>query len=53
MDKFVRDQFLQPVKDHPYDKFSNIIKIMHCFFLQTNQKQNLVVKNPKTCVQAY
>ena len=34
--KLVQDQFLQPVKDHPCDKFG---KIMPCFFLllQTNK----------------
>ena len=49
-DKLVQDQFLQPVKDHPYDKFGYVGKIMPCFFSSNTQKQNLVVKNPKTCV---
>ena len=26
IDKFVQDQFLQPVKDHPYDKFGYVGK---------------------------
>ena len=53
IDKLVQDQFLQPVKDHPYDKFGYVEKIMPCFFLSNTQKQNLVVKNPKTCVWAF
>ena len=28
IDKLVHDQFLQPVKDHPYDKFGYVEKIM-------------------------
>ena len=30
--KIVQDQFLQPVKFHPCDKFGYVGKIMHCFF---------------------
>ena len=48
IDKLVQDQFLQAVKDHPYDKFGYVEKIMP--FFSNTQKQNLVVKNPKTCV---
>ena len=36
IDKFVQDQFLQPVKDHPYDKF--VVKIMPCFFFKFDKK---------------
>ena len=53
IDKLVQDQFLQPVKDHPYDKFGYVGKIMPCFFSSNTQKLNLVVKNPKMCVRAY
>ena len=53
IDKLVRDQFLQPVKDHPCGKFGYVGKIMPCFFSSNTQKLNLVVKNPKTCVRAY
>ena len=53
IDKLVQDQFLQPVKDHPYDKFGYVGKIMPCFFSSNTQKLDLVVKNPKTCVRAY
>ena len=36
IDKLVQDQFLQPVKDHPYDKCGYVVKNMPCFFsLQT------------------
>ena len=34
IDKLVQDQFLQPVKDHPYDKFGYVGKIMPCFFFK-------------------
>ena len=44
IDKLVQDQFLQPVKDHPYDKFGYVVKIMPCFFSSNKQKLNLVVK---------
>ena len=37
IDKLVQDHFLQPVKDHPCDKFGYVGKIMPCFFLQTNK----------------
>ena len=53
IDKLVQDQFLQPVKDHPYDKFGYVEKIMPCFFSSNTQKLNLVVKNPKTWVWAF
>ena len=53
IDKLVRDQFLQPVKDHPCGKFGYVGKIMPCFFSSNTQKLNLVVKNPKMCVRAY
>ena len=33
IDKLVQDQFLQPVKDHPCDKFGYVGKIMPFFFL--------------------
>ena len=33
IDKLVQDQFLQAVKDHPYDKFGYVGKIMINFFL--------------------
>ena len=39
IDKLVQDQFLQPVKDHPYDKFGYVEKIMPCFFLQTRKNK--------------
>ena len=48
IDKLVQDQFFQPVKDRPYDKFGYVGKIMPCFFSSNTQQQNLVVKNPKT-----
>ena len=32
MDKIVQDQFLQPVKVHPCDKFGYVGKIMPRFF---------------------
>ena len=34
IDKLVQDQFLQPVKDHPCDKFGYVDISMPCFFLQ-------------------
>jgi len=37
IDKLVQDQFLQPVKDHPCDKFGYVGKIMPCFFFQTRK----------------
>jgi hypothetical protein len=37
IDKLVRDQFLQPVKDHPCGKFGYVGKIMPCFFFQTRK----------------
>ena len=36
IDKLVQDQFLQPVKDHPCDKFGYVGKIMPCFFFKSN-----------------
>ena len=50
IDKLICDQFLQPVKDHPYDKFGYVGKIMPFFKMI---KQNLVIKNPRMCVWAY
>ena len=47
----MKDQFLQPVKDHPCGKFGYVGKIMPCFFSSNTQKQNLVVKNPKTKIR--
>ena len=38
IDKLVRDQFLQPVKDHPCDKFGYVDKIMPCVFFQKQLK---------------
>ena len=40
IDKLVQDQFLKPVKDHPYDKFGTVGKIIPCFFFfkQTKTK---------------
>ena len=38
IDKLVHDQFLQPLKDHPYDKFGYVEKIMPSFFLQKKKK---------------
>ena len=32
IDKLVQDQLLQTVKDHQYDKFGYVGKIMHCVF---------------------
>ena len=32
IDKHAQDQFLQPVKVHPCDKFGHVDKIMPCFF---------------------
>ena len=52
IDKLVKDQFLQPVKDHPYDKFGYVVKIMPCNFLHMI-KQTFVIKNPRTCVRAF
>ena len=40
IDKLVQDQFLQPVKDHPYDG-----KIMPCFFFQTRKKKFICQKS--------
>ena len=34
VDKLVQDQFLRIVKDHQYEKFSYVIKIMPCVFFQ-------------------
>jgi hypothetical protein len=34
IDKLVKDQFLQPVKDHPCGKFGYVGKIMPCFFFK-------------------
>ena len=34
IDKLVQDQFLQPVKYHPFDKFGYAGKIMPCFFFK-------------------
>ena len=39
IDKPVQDQFLQPVKEHPYDKFGYVEKIMPCFFFQTRKNE--------------
>ena len=39
IDKLVQDQFLQPVKVHPCDKFGHVDKIMPCFFFQ-NRLEN-------------
>ena len=38
IDKLVQDQFLQPVKDHPYDKFGYVEKIMPRFFFFKHAK---------------
>ena len=38
IDKLVQDQFLQPVKVHPCDKFGHVDKIMPCFFFQNRLK---------------
>ena len=38
IDKLVQDQFLQPVKVHPWDKFGHVDKIMPCFFFQKRLK---------------
>ena len=35
IDKLVQDQFLQPVKVHPCDKFGYVGKIMPCVFFKT------------------
>ena len=40
--KLVEDQSLQPVKDHLYDKFGYVVKILPCFF-----SSNLVIKNQR------
>ena len=37
IDKLVQGQFLQPVKDHTYDKFGYVGKIMPCVFFQTRK----------------
>ena len=37
IDKLVQDQFLKPVKDHPYDKFGYVEKNMPCLFFQTRK----------------
>jgi hypothetical protein len=37
IDKLVKDQFLQPVKDHPCGKFGYVGKIMPCVFFQTRK----------------
>ena len=39
IDKLVQDQFLQPVKDHPCDKFGYVEKIMPCLFFQTRKNE--------------
>ena len=31
LDKLVQDQFLQPVKNHQYDKFGYVVKTMPFF----------------------
>ena len=36
IDKLVSDQFLQPVKDHPCDKFGYVGKIMPCVFFKSD-----------------
>ena len=38
IDKLVQDQFLQPIKDHVYDKFGYVVKIMPCFLLLKQTK---------------
>ena len=38
IDKLVQDQFLQPVKVHPCDKFGYVGKIMPCVFFQKRLK---------------
>ena len=38
IDKLVQDQFLQPVKVHPYDKFGHVDKLMPCFFSKAIKK---------------
>ena len=49
---FVQDHFLQSVKDHQYDIFGYVGKIMPCVFFKFD-KNILVIKNPRTCVWAY
>ena len=34
IDKLVQDHFLQSVKDHQYDIFGSVVKIMPCVFFQ-------------------
>ena len=38
INKLVQDQFLQPVKDHPYDKFGYVEKNMPFFFKHAKTK---------------
>ena len=52
IDKLAQDQFLQLVKDHLYNKFGYVGKIMAWFF-SSLIKHNLVIKNSRNCVQAY
>ena len=52
IDKLAQDQFLQPVKEHLYNKFGYVGKIMAWFF-SSLIKHNLVIKNSRNCVQAY
>ena len=35
IDKLVQDQFSQPVKVHPCNKFGQVDKIMPCFFFKS------------------
>jgi hypothetical protein len=39
IDKLVKDQFLQPVKDHPCGKFGYVGKIRPCFLFQTRKNK--------------
>ena len=39
IDKLVQDQFLQTVKDHPYDKFGYVEKNMPCHFFPTRKNK--------------
>ena len=48
IDKLVQDQFLQPVKVHPCDKFGHVDKIMSCFFSSKAIKKCHSLKNPRT-----
>ena len=51
--KLIQDQFLQLVKDHQYEYFCYVDKVMACVFTSSLIKKMLVIPNLRMCVWAY